>query len=109
MKTVFNEASLGLLFSLAISLTFMTQGAVAGDDVPKDLPSVWNGNTCEPDSMRVCLGVQGQGRATWVKCMREHYAQLTAECQKVMNPKNFKSQAESDSPDARAASGAASY
>jgi hypothetical protein len=41
--------------------------------------------------------------------MREHYAQLTADCQKIMNPKNFKSQAESDSPDARAASGAASY
>ncbi len=109
MKTVFNATSFGLLFSLALSLTFMTQGALAGDAAPRDLPPVWNGNTCEPDSMRVCLGVQGQGRGAWVDCMREHYAQLTADCQKIMNPKNFKSQAESDSPDARAASGAASY
>jgi ABC-type dipeptide/oligopeptide/nickel transport system permease subunit len=72
----------------------------------KTMPPGWNGNLCQPDSMRVCLGTEGIGRDNWVKCMRAHYDQLTPDCQEVMAPGNFKHplQAE-ETPPAKAAPG----
>ncbi len=65
----------------------------AAPSTARALPIVWNGNLCEPDSIRLCLGVQGKGRDAWVNCMRDHYDQLTLDCQQVMAPSNFKSDA----------------
>ncbi|MDR3607549.1 MAG: hypothetical protein P4M08_09225 [Oligoflexia bacterium] len=95
---------------LAISAFTLASIAFGGETAPagKALPPVWNGNTCEPDSARLCLGLAGKSRDAWVNCMREHYAQLTANCQAIMTPKNFKEQP-AESTNAQAAPGAAAY
>lgn len=67
-----------------------TPESVQNSEVSKSMPPGWNGNLCQPDSMRLCLGLEGHSRDAWVQCLREHYAQLTPDCQEVMAPANFK-------------------
>jgi hypothetical protein len=101
------------VLALCAPLSFVTRSAMAdaSDTGPRALPIIWNGNLCEPDSTRLCLGVQGLGRDTWVDCMREHYSQLTLDCQEVMSLKNFKPEAGAANSNAnpRAANPAAGY
>jgi hypothetical protein len=104
---------IGFSFLIATALTLnlavacFAQESGQGSGAPaaaKTMPPGWNGNLCDADSTRVCLGVQGHSRDAWVHCMREHYDQLTPDCQTVMAPSNFKTPLRPEmSPTAKAA------